>query len=207
MVGRRWDVDITEPLDFSADDWQQRIRERAFREGFQRLYYNIDYFVFPRGFYREIPHLAIGHRWIDHWIVWNASASGASVVDATDVVCAVHQNHERGQFPGGEMEWWSGERAQRNFQLAGGWAHLHTIEDASFRLTPEGIQANHSYRLAPAKRRVRRVFHFVRTKARLGIWFPILNATRSIRHAFGLDRRVAERFHREPAARRHPLDR
>lgn len=207
MVGRRWDTDITEPLDFKDSHWQERIRERAFRGGFQRLYYNIDYFVFSRGLYRDVPRLAIGRRWWDQWLVWGAQASGASVVDATDVVWAVHQNHDYGHVPGGMPQLWYGEQAQRNFQLAGGWGHLHTLEDARFLMTSEGIRANLLYWLAPAKRWVRRASHFVKTKARLGVWFPILNATRPIRRAIGLDRRVVDRYGGEPAVRRHPLDR
>lgn len=45
-----------------------------------------------------------------------------------------------------------------------------------------------------------------RTAIRTKFWHPLLNASRSIRHAIGLDHRVLERFHREPAARRHPFD-
>src|SRR5207247_10912147 len=33
MVGRRLDIDITEPFDFDESHWQERLKERARREG------------------------------------------------------------------------------------------------------------------------------------------------------------------------------
>src|SRR5262249_25014923 len=51
MVGRRWDTDITEPLDFAAPDWQQRADELARTRGIQQPAWSIDYFAFRRGLY------------------------------------------------------------------------------------------------------------------------------------------------------------
>src|ERR1700739_509129 len=131
MVGRRWDLDVTMPLDFSASGWREKIVERAKREGFQRLYYNIDYFAFPRGLYPDFPTLVIGRNWWDQWLVWRAGALGAPVVEATDVVCAVHQNHDYAYHPQGEHGIWYGEGSRRNIEIAGGRWRLHTIEDAN----------------------------------------------------------------------------
>ena len=80
IVGRRWDVDVTAAVDFREARWQETLREQARREGFQRLYYNIDYFAFRRGLYREIPELAIGRNCWDQWLVWQAGAAGADSI-------------------------------------------------------------------------------------------------------------------------------
>ncbi len=155
MVGRRWDMDITEPLDFSRPDWAEVLVNKTRREGFQRLYYNIDYFAFPRGFYSEFPDLVIGRNWWDQWLVWKAAAQGAPVVDVSAVVCAVHQNHDYSYHPQGIQGVWFGEGSFRNMQNAGGKSHLHTIEDANLRLTAQGLELNRFYWLAPIKRPVR----------------------------------------------------
>jgi hypothetical protein len=207
MVGRRWDVDVTAPMDFREARWQEMLRARARREGFQRLYYNIDYFVFPRGLYREFPELVIGRNWWDQWLVWQAGAAGVPVVDATDAVCAVHQNHDYSYHPQGMTGVWHDEATRENFRQAGGWDRLHTIEDAGWRLTAAGsIVPNGSARLAPAKRRVRRMVSAMRVFARTRLWHPLLNMTRPVRHALGLQESVLAPLRRRSGVRRHWLD-
>jgi len=207
MVGRRWDMDVAVPIDFSRSDWQERLAELARREGFQRLYYNIDYFVFRRGMYASIPPLVIGRVWWDHWLVWKAGAQGAPVVDVSEVVCAIHQNHDYSYHPQGQQGVWYDAAARRNYELVGGRFHLHTIEDANYRLRPQGLEPQRFYWLAPGKRVVREVVRFVRTTARVRVWHPLLNATRPLRNALGLRReRVFPSAPRQEGPRRHPLD-
>jgi hypothetical protein len=203
MVGRRWDTNITEPLDFEKSDWQWRIVDRARRQGILRFYHNIDYFLFPRGLYQQIPPLVIGRIWWDHWLVGKAHALGAAVVDASEVVCAVHQNHDYAYHAKGIEGVWNDDDARRNLELAKADSCLATIEDAPYRLTRDGIEKNSFYRLASTKRMGRSVSKKVRAAFRTALWHPLLNATRSLRHALGLkkDPRTA------PAApRKHWMD-
>jgi hypothetical protein len=206
MIGRRWDLDVTQPLDFSQPGWQEAIVQRARREGFQRLYYNIDYFAFRRGLYPQVPGLVIGRNWWDQWLVWQARAAGAPVVDVSDVVCAVHQNHDYSYHPQGMAGVWSDEVTQENFRLAGGWPHLHTIEDARYRLLPSGLHPNRGYWLAPTKRRLRRVHKALRGILRTCLWHPLLDTTRSLRHALGLRQEKLSFLRRQKSVRRHWLD-
>ena len=46
MVGRRWDLDWNEPLDFSQPGWAESIRANALRANVQRPGNYIDYFIF-----------------------------------------------------------------------------------------------------------------------------------------------------------------
>jgi len=206
MVGRRWDLDVTQPLDFSRPDWQATLISRARREGFQRLYYNIDYFVFPRGLYPEFPDLVIGRNHWDQWLVWKPAADGIPVVDASEAVCAVHQNHDYSYHPQGMAGVWNDEATKANFRAAGGRRHLHTIEDATFFLTPSGTRPNHFFWLAPSKRLVRRVRHATLAFLRPRMWHPLLDATRSLRHAIGLRKESLEPLRSRKATRRHWLD-
>jgi hypothetical protein len=206
MIGRRWDLDVTAALGFCETQWQEGLREKARREGFQRLYYNVDYFLFTKGLYTDIPALAVGRRWWDNWAVWKANASGAAVVDASEVVMAIHQNHDYGHLPGGRYAVFDGEEALRNLELAGGWSHLHTMEDAKWRLTAKGISPNRFAWLAPAKRRWRRAISAVRNFARTRVWHPFLDKTRTVRHALGLQASVLRPLRRRSTARRHWLD-
>lgn len=205
MVGRRWDTDVTERIDFSAPDWQERIVARAKSEGIQRFYHNIDYFAFPRWLYREIPPLVIGRIWWDHWLVWQARQLGAVIVDASDVVCAVHQNHDYAYHPQGVVGVSDDEEACRNLELLGGRRHSRTIEDADYRLTAIGIRPNWLYWLAPAKRRCRETERRTRNLLRTGLWHPFLDMTRPLRHAVGLKQDIISAPFRR-RQRRHWMD-
>lgn len=178
MVGRRWDTDIAAPIDFSAADWAKHTRALALEQNRQQSQDWIDYFVFTRGLYREIPPLVIGRVSWDNWLVWKARAGGAAVVDASAAVVAIHQNHDYGYHPQGKQGVWQDEEAQRNFAAAGGAPHIFTMDDATHRLTNDGVVRNPGYRLAPARRAL--------SRGRAKVWQAILGATRPVRHALGL---------------------
>src|SRR5437879_7577786 len=59
MVGRRWDLDLKETLDFKTD-WEQWLRSLVDLRGKIHAHTGIDYFVFPKGLWGEIPPFAIG---------------------------------------------------------------------------------------------------------------------------------------------------
>ena len=186
MVGRRWDTEVREAIDFSRARWAEELVGRARAEGYQRFYHNIDYFAFARGMYAEIPPLVIGRVGWDPWVVGKAYASGAAVVDVSEVVCAVHQNHDYGYHPEGMNGVWHDADARRNLELARHEVRPRTIEDAQFRLTAKGIRANRLHRLVPAKRAVREMGRGARAWVRTRVWHPLLNATRPVRHALGI---------------------
>lgn len=185
MIGRRWDTDITEPVDFSRPAWDKELLALAHSTGIQRGYHNIDYFLFPRGLYTAIPPLVIGRVGWDPWLVGKAQASGASVVDASERICAIHQNHDYGYHPQGMTGVWNDEEARRNGELTRG-ARLMTIEDAPYRLTSKGLVRNRWSWLAPLKRRFRDLRRNIAGSVRTYLWHPVLDRTRSMRHSLGL---------------------
>jgi hypothetical protein len=141
MAGRRWDIDITTPLDFSAPDWAARLRRDVAQRAKRRSVSWIDYFVFPRGMYREVPPLLIGRVWWDNWLVWQALALGAPVVDTSPRVLAVHQNHAYAH-PGGFFGIWQSEEGQWNERLVESGLRARTLRDANYKLGRFGIRPN-----------------------------------------------------------------
>lgn len=185
-VGKRWDTDVTEEIDFSRPSWAEELLAHARGTGYQRFYYNVDYFVFPRGLYTGIAPLGVGRLAWDTYLVWKARELGAEVVDLSDSVTAVHQNHDYAHYTGGMEAIWTGEEAQENIQLAGGRGNLRTIEDARYRLSGCGFRRNRLYWLAPGKRKWRKGRQAARAWLRTRMWHPLLDATRPLRHALGL---------------------
>jgi len=51
-----------------------------------------------------LPELVIGRVFWDQWLVWKEQEAGAAVVDASEAVMAIHQNHDYGYPPRGENE-------------------------------------------------------------------------------------------------------
>jgi hypothetical protein len=138
MIGRRWDTDITEPIDFRDKGWQAKVRQAALAANVLQATHFIDFFVFRKGLYDEIPPMVVGRSYWDHWLVWKALERGAEVVDATPFMMAVHQNHGYGYHPQGKRGTNEDELALRNIALAGGRQHLRTLIHSTHRITRKG---------------------------------------------------------------------
>jgi len=179
MVGRRCDVDIKEFLDFSKPDWRESVRSLARECGKLRPPQWIDYFVFPRDLLRaQVPDFAVGRPGYDNWLLWKVRSMDIPVVDATEVVLAIHQNHDHSQ-QGGENTFWNGAEAHQNYALLGN--HFATLDNATHRLTPNGLRPNHYHWVALAKRKVQGI--------RSAAWFGLLDWTRPLRRRLGLRER------------------
>ena len=121
MIGRRIDTAIDEAIDFDDPMWDINLREMVAAQGELAPVVCKDYFVFPKGQFAEIPAFAVGRGNWDNWMVANANQKGMPVVDATNVITAVHQNHDYGHVKGGRRAAYViGREARANHKLAGG---------------------------------------------------------------------------------------
>lgn len=139
MAGQRWDVELKESLHFDPQ-WEELLRAYATRNG--QLYppTGIDYFVFPRGLWGEIPPFAVGRTIWDNWLLYRARSQKALCIDATQVIMAVHQNHDYSHGAKGKQSIWEGPEARLNLQLAGGRRCIFTLQDATHLLTAKGLK-------------------------------------------------------------------
>jgi len=140
MVGRRWDIDIKEELKFNEDNWDKKLRERIAKEGKLHAPTAMDYWVFPRGLWQNIPPFAIGRTILDNWLLHRAWILGIPTIDATRVITAIHQNHDYSHHAKGGAGIWKGPEAKINLKLAGGYSYAFTIRDVNWILTPVGLK-------------------------------------------------------------------
>ena len=152
MVGRRWDLDWDQPLDFSQPGWGESMRANALRANVQRPGNYVDYFVYSRGLCDGLLPLAIGRFSWDNYILWYARSRGAELVDASRAVVAIHQNHDFSHHPQGMTGIREGPERKRNRQMVGGWWHLYTIEDSTQILETDGMRASRRHAWLMAKR-------------------------------------------------------
>jgi hypothetical protein len=188
MVGRRWDIEMPEPLDFLQASWRSRLQGVALMRGAQRSDEWIDYFAFSKALYgASVPPLVVGRVHWDQWLVWKALDSDAAVVDASRSVIAVHQNHDYSYHPNGRAGVWYGTEADENFKLAGNGGHRRRISDATEVLHAAGIRSNTGRRQWSAARRMaKRGRDFSYCELLQPIAFFFYGITRPIRHALGL---------------------
>ncbi len=132
LVGQRWNMDLTAPFDFSGD-WESRLRLDVAQRGEFYSPWGIDYFIFPRHLYTEVPDFTIGRPAWDNWMVYQARTSFGMAIDASRDVVAVHQNHDYSHLPGNRPPYGS-EVAKSNLGKAGGRKHVYNILDTNREL-------------------------------------------------------------------------
>ncbi|MFB0552155.1 MAG: glycosyltransferase [Phycisphaerae bacterium] len=144
MIGRRWDIDITEPVEFDNEKWQEHLRMQVKMLGSIHLDRGIDYFAFRKGLWRQIPPFGIGRTAWDNWLVYAPLSEGKDVVDATEAVTAVHQNHNFSHITGGKETSRFKLEAQQNRKIAGRVVLMGVgaASDATWRLTKDGLVRN-----------------------------------------------------------------
>jgi hypothetical protein len=132
VFGRRHGMDIEREIDFEPG-WQERLRQQVREEGQLHPIFSIDYFIFGRQQYQEIPDFVIGRPQWDNWMIYHARKQGWLVVDATPSVLAIHQNHDYRHLPGGRPPHGL-EEGKRNRKMAGGVRTRYLILDAEWVL-------------------------------------------------------------------------
>ena len=132
MSGRRWDLDIKEEIDFNTD-WEKKLQERIKKEGKLHGFSGIDYFVFPRNLPHNLPSFAVGRPGWDNWLIYHIRTLKIPIIDVTEVITIVHQNHPSIYHP-------KGKEAKINFKLAGGFSHMCTLRDADWILSSDGLK-------------------------------------------------------------------
>lgn len=138
MLGRRWDTNVTGPIDFSRPSWASDLRHLAVTSGVLQHPGFIDFFVFPKGLYDRVPPLVVGRSYWDHWLVWKALSDGVDLLDCSPFVVPVHQNHDYGYHPDGKRGTDRDNLALRNRVLCGNGRHLRSSLDSTHRLSSEG---------------------------------------------------------------------
>jgi hypothetical protein len=134
MIGQRWDIEISEEIQFDQN-WHERLLDQVKGSGVLHPPTGTDYFLYPKNIWTGgIPPFTIGRGAWDAWLVYRARTLGLHVIDATEVVTAIHQNHDYSHLPASMPDVWKGPEALENLELAGGYDLLCTIEDATHRL-------------------------------------------------------------------------
>lgn len=138
LIGQRWDLPILDEIDFDDPQWCESLRRRMQKHPMLHAECGLDYFVFRKGLWPYIPPFAIGRTAWDNWLVMDPSRRGIPVVDGTEYITAVHQDHDYGHVAGGRREAWCGQEAARNRSLAGPTDYQGLTSGATWLLHADG---------------------------------------------------------------------
>jgi hypothetical protein len=137
LLSQRWDYDITQPIEFT-EGWEEKLRNTVYASGSLHRPAGSDFFLFPKSCYTDIPNFTIGRAGWDNWMIYKACKEGWAVIDCTQSIMIVHQNHDYSHLPGGKPHHEHPE-TNENIRLAGGQANIrYTILDSTHQLAEDG---------------------------------------------------------------------
>ena len=138
LIGRRYDLEINELLSFEFEDYLYSLLRK---KGKLHPPTGLDYFVFTKGLFGEIPPFAIGRFAFDNWLIWRAKSKGVPVVDLTSQSTVIHQAHDyshiknldKGNLDKGLLV---NSEIERNRKLLGRWwpMRFYTVWDSDYVL-------------------------------------------------------------------------
>ncbi len=98
----------------------------------------MDYFIFKRGMFRDLPALIMGRGGCDSALVAYCLRRGIPVIDASFAMPVVHQRHDYGHVKGGFSEAHYGQEAQANRRLHGQRSFAPHCLDAPLMMLKNG---------------------------------------------------------------------
>ena len=147
LLGQRWNMDITDLIDFDKLGWEEELKHVLNKRGQLQPPFGSDYFVFNKEIKWEMPEFAVGRPGWDNWLIYKARALNLPVVDGTKVVVAIHQNHDYSHVPkADDLSSFEGPEAVMNRDLMGSKSHAFNINDATHQLTQTSISKALDYK-------------------------------------------------------------
>jgi hypothetical protein len=138
MIGRRWDAPVTELLKIKPG-WHEEFLAWAKKAGKFHRAAGSDYFIFPRDTFTNVPAFAVGRAGWDNWMIYHGRCEKMPVIDATETITVVHQNHDFSHFTNGQIHRLQPE-SQENLRLAGGRFAMFTIYDTDYAMISGRLQ-------------------------------------------------------------------
>ena len=132
VIGRRWDTLVTEALEITPG-WGVEFQAGTIASAKLHRAAGSDYFMFPRGEFTDIPPFAVGRAGWDNWMIYKARWEGMALIDATNAIQVIHQNHDFSHLPNGKIHRLQPESAE-NMRLAGGRYAMFTIYDTNYQV-------------------------------------------------------------------------
>jgi hypothetical protein len=146
FVGQRWDYHATQLMDFNAPDWEKNFRNEIAARGSLHPPAGSDYFLFhKKSGLSKLPPFAVGRPGWDNWFLFNARRTGCAVVDASQSLTVVHQNHDYRHVPAARKGY-DGPEGDENLKYLSECRYRCTLADATHLLSDGHVRRAWTYR-------------------------------------------------------------
>jgi hypothetical protein len=143
LIARRWNVDVDSEWEFAPADWDGALRRYAAAHGtLEPPDGGTDVFVYRRGSLQNLPPFAIGRSRCDSMVILETRRRGLPVIDATEVLTSLHQNHDYSHIARATDERIKGPESSVNERMLGGKEFIFTSLNATHVATKAGIERN-----------------------------------------------------------------
>ena len=141
-AGRRYDLDVDEPINTANEEWRSGLRERMRNEGSLRSPSTLDYVIYSRSITPPVlPPFPMNSFGWDPWFLYAHRRRGIPIVDVTQTIDIVHQNHQLPEEARQRLKAWGKDpQAMAELRAAGGFSSMMTLREADYVLTREGLQ-------------------------------------------------------------------
>jgi hypothetical protein len=133
LCGRRWDLDINKNINFEDKNWESELQNKVASDGQLHGYSGIDYFIFKKDLF-ILPDFAVGRGGWDNWVLFNARERDISIIDCTESIKVIHQNHDYNHLSVKPENRRKLEEVKINFALAGGKNNQLTLRESDYLL-------------------------------------------------------------------------
>ncbi|PJA01683.1 hypothetical protein COX74_01375 [bacterium (Candidatus Gribaldobacteria) CG_4_10_14_0_2_um_filter_41_16] len=140
-AGRRWDLEISELIDFDNPTWGEELKIKVKKNGRLHSSAGMDFYIFPKALLADLPDFAVGRVGWDNWVIYEAKRKKITLIDITEFSAVIHQTHDYPAFNQGAQRKINPE-AKKNYSLVKDIAGIYTLEDADYKLTAAGLKIN-----------------------------------------------------------------
>tara|TARA_B100001175_G_scaffold76821_1_gene64185 strand:+ start:9911 stop:10768 length:858 start_codon:yes stop_codon:yes gene_type:complete len=163
VVGRRVNIDLDQKIDFNNKNYKSTLVD-LYNKGDMHGLSGLDYWLFSKNLFEDIPNFRIGKPGYDSWLLANAHKKQIPTIDASKAIRILHQNHD---YP---------QKKSKSYTIEYD-INIKLLEGDSFSLRNCTLQIDESYQIKPASL-FHRTFNYLN---QFFIFKAILNFTRRIR--------------------------
>ncbi len=153
LVGQRRPLAVKKHIvDWSG--WQEKIASELDKKKSKPILGSSDYFIYPRNTTFSMPQFAVGRLYWDRWFFYWAKQFHVPIINATNAICAVHQQHYAFPYAHGYSEKELGLEVRENLRLLGGKQYAFSIYDADWYMSIQGTLIKRKFTIAHLIRNV-----------------------------------------------------
>lgn len=142
LTARRYDLDITTPINFSDPNWQAHLLLEVKTNGKLHGPSAIDFALYHKNlssdFFAPFPMNLPG--W-DNYFLYRCKHASIDIIDATEILMLIHQNHNHRTHKGTKNNVWHKDiYAKQTLKTIGGFSHMLTLREADYVLLKQGLE-------------------------------------------------------------------